>query len=218
MLLPAKPISSTSAVSACRSIGCWPCSPLIRFGKIPLGPMPRPKAACCAFVIVLGAGAAGGLIGDHPVPSVGGSSDLIVPLEELKTLLRCGRDRVHRRPFVPRGRAPSCRRARSFPSLAGALVHLQLRAHPLLAVERDARAAWLGAAKVVRRAACHWPPGCALDDRFHESCHCHNGGFIWAFGFLYRSRCAHKMSGVRRSWQRGGGRLNCRSEMRIRRS
>jgi hypothetical protein len=28
--------------------------------------------------------------------------------------------------------------------------------------ERDARAAWLGAAKVVRRAACHWPPGCAL--------------------------------------------------------
>ena len=30
--------------------------------EIPLGPMPRPKAACCAFVIVLGASAAGGLI------------------------------------------------------------------------------------------------------------------------------------------------------------
>ena len=28
--------------------------------EIPPGPMPRPKAACCAFVIVLGAGAAGG--------------------------------------------------------------------------------------------------------------------------------------------------------------
>jgi hypothetical protein len=67
--------------------------------EIPLGPMPRPKAACCAFVIVLGVGAAGGLIGDHPVPSVGGSLRLIVPLEELKTLLRCGRYRGHRRPL-----------------------------------------------------------------------------------------------------------------------
>jgi hypothetical protein len=55
----------------------------------------------------------------------------------------------------------------------------------------------------------------ALDDRFHESCH--KRGFIWIFGLLYRSRVP-KMSGVEVSWQRGGGRLNCRLEMRIRRS
>jgi hypothetical protein len=54
-----------------------------------------------------------------------------------------------------------------------------------------------------------------LDDRFHESCH--KRGFIWIFGLLYRSRVP-KMSGVEVSWQRGGGRLNCRLEMRIRRS
>ena len=44
-----------------------------------------------------------------------------------------------------------------------------------------------------------------------------SGGFIWVFGLLYRSRVP-KMSGVEVSWQRGGGRLNCRSEIRIRRS
>jgi hypothetical protein len=57
--------------------------------------------------------------------------------------------------------------------------------------------------------------GFTLDDRFHESCH--KRGFIWIFGLLYRSRVP-KMSGVEVSWQRGGGRLNCRLEMRIRRS
>ena len=36
-------------------------------------------------------------------------------------------------------------------------------------------------------------------------------GFIWVFRPLYTSRVPK----MERSWQRGGGRLNCRSEMRI---
>jgi hypothetical protein len=41
------------------------------------------------------------------------------------------------------------------------------------------------------------------------------GGFIWIFGLLFRSRVSKKERDGR-SWQRGGGRLNCRLEMRIR--
>jgi ribose transport system permease protein len=54
-----------------------------------------------------------------------------------------------------------------------------------------------------------------LDDRFHESCH--KRGFILVFAPLYRSRVPI-MEQDGRTWQRGGGRLNCRSERRIRRS
>ena len=54
-----------------------------------------------------------------------------------------------------------------------------------------------------------------LDDRFHESCHfggIHSGWLDSHIGPVSPNGAGWK------SWQRGGGRLNCRSEMRIRRS
>jgi hypothetical protein len=53
----------------------------------------------------------------------------------------------------------------------------------------------------------------SLDDRFHESCH-KRGDSSW-FPDSYICRVCAQETG---SWQRGGGRLNCRSEMRIQRS
>src|SRR5262244_1434118 len=52
-----------------------------------------------------------------------------------------------------------------------------------------------------------------LDDRFHESCHfggIHSGCLNSHIGPVSPNGAGWK------SWQRGGGRLNCRSEMRIR--
>src|SRR6516164_6983071 len=52
-----------------------------------------------------------------------------------------------------------------------------------------------------------------LDDRFHESCHfggIHSGWLDSHIGPVSPNGAGWK------SWQRGGGRLNCRSEMRIR--
>ena len=55
-----------------------------------------------------------------------------------------------------------------------------------------------------------------LDDRFHESCHCHKGD---AFGFRIPAyvACANRERDEK-SWQRGGGRLSCRLEKLIRQS
>jgi hypothetical protein len=55
--------------------------------------------------------------------------------------------------------------------------------------------------------------GRRLDDRFHESCHfggIHSGSFDSYIGPVSPKGAGWK------SWQRGGGRLNCRSETRIR--
>src|SRR6516164_10403426 len=52
-----------------------------------------------------------------------------------------------------------------------------------------------------------------LDDRFHESCHfggIHSGWLDSHVGPVSPNGAGWK------SWQRGGGRLNCRSGMRIR--
>jgi hypothetical protein len=54
-----------------------------------------------------------------------------------------------------------------------------------------------------------------LDHRFHESCH--KWGIQFGFSDSYLCRVADKEQDGR-SWQRGGGRLSCRLEMRMQRS
>jgi hypothetical protein len=55
-----------------------------------------------------------------------------------------------------------------------------------------------------------------LDERFHESCH--KRGIHLGFPTPIYVTCAQDGAGQEVSWQRGGGRLNCSSEMRIQRS